>query len=709
MPAEREAWPTVLERTLERYDDGLLRRVVGRLLRPRNQWPRDELVRRTVATTSDVALVDRRLKELDPAEQQLLALVGHSRQPAWALGNLVELLISLGHADGLGPALSLLEAGLLFPVLPESAPGKVKAFDQWLTFGGAENLRVFAHPLAASRAVGADLGMGECPPVVDAGPALEADGLEWPLRLAVLWQMVAGAPLRRTQQGEFFKRDLDRLDNDPLLNGPSPEGLPALPSAGFLAVALAERVGLLTEEDGELRAAPLPAEWEGPLPEVLAALWTALPSIREWTPLDGWRAAEAGGNPFPSACLLVLLLLARLPAGAWADPAALQEWVTAQHPFWAGQEVRPSRRRDWVSPFLFGLAYPLRLVQAARAGETWVARLAPLGRWLLGLADAPAEETAFPKTLLVQPNLEIIAYRQGLTPPLIARLTRFAAWRGLGSACTLQLGPDSVYRALEGGLTFDAILHTLEQHGTRAIPPAVLESLRTWSNKRERISVYPSAALVEFNTAEQLEEALARGFPGVRIGERLAVAASESAIDYSLFRLTASKDYAATPEKCVEVEDDGVTLTVDLARSDLLLESELARFAESVDRPDSNGRRRYRLTPDSLAAGRSGGLTVQGLETWFSQRVGQPPSPASLLLLAGSQWPAAPLRPHLVLHVATPELADGLMQWPDTRELIDARLGPTALSVPADNVDRLRQQLCRAGLSCAERSAERRV
>jgi hypothetical protein len=69
--------------------------------------------------------------------------------------------------------------------------------------------------------------------------------------------------------------------------------------------------------------------------------------------------------------------------------------------------------------------------------------------------------------------------------------------------------------------------------------------------------------------------------------------------------------------------------------------------------------------------------------------------------------PAASLRPHLVLHVATPELADGLMQWPDTRALIDARLGPTALSVPADNVDRLRQQLSRAGLSCAETSSEK--
>jgi hypothetical protein len=317
---------------------------------------------------------------------------------------------------------------------------------------------------------------------------------------------------------------------------------------------------------------------------------------------------------------------------------------------------------------------------------------------LLGLAEAPPVETAFPQTLLVQPNLEIVAYRQGLTPGLIGRLTRFATWQNLGSACTLQLGPESIYRALEGGMTFETILQTLEQHGTRATPAAVIDSLRTWSNKRERISVYPSAALLEFSTPEDLNDALARGFPGVRLSDRLAVVASESAIDYSLFRLTASRDYAAQPEQCVALGDDGVTLTVDLTRSDLLLESELTRFAEPLGQAANNGRRQYRLTPASAAAARAAGLSVQALEAWFRQRVGQAVSPAALLLLGGSQEQPPALRQHLVLHVATEELADGLMQWPATRSLIDDRLGPNALSVAAENVPLLREQLSQIGI-----------
>src|SRR5262249_30616854 len=153
----------------------------------------------------------------------------------------------------------------------------------------------------------------------------------------------------------------------------------------------------------------------------------------------------------------------------------------------------------------------LRVIEASAAGAgSWQVRLSALGRWLLGVGEVPELGAVYPQTLLVQPNLEIIAYRQGLTPALIARLTRFAAWKGLGAACTLQLEPESVYRALESGSSFEEIRLTLEQHGTRAAPQAVLDALRTWANKRERITVYPSATLLEFASVEDLNEALAR-------------------------------------------------------------------------------------------------------------------------------------------------------------------------------------------------------
>src|SRR5205807_1952883 len=150
-----------------------------------------------------------------------------------------------------------------YPVLPEAGSAKLKDFDRWLGQLSGPAGAVFAHPTVAARALGEDLGLPQCPSRKSAGgPLHEADGLEWPLRLAALWQLVSAAPMRRTQQGEFFKRDLDRLLQDPLLNAPPVENLAELPDSGLLAVALAQAEGIIEEKQGELLAVGLPARWE---------------------------------------------------------------------------------------------------------------------------------------------------------------------------------------------------------------------------------------------------------------------------------------------------------------------------------------------------------------------------------------------------------------------------------------------------------------
>ncbi len=722
-------WSDLQRQTLACYDEALLRRVAARLIKPRNEWPVEELIERGAATASNPAVIDRRLKELTSQARQVLALIAHSRQPCWNLGNLVELAIALGHSDGLQPILELLEAGLLYPRLdchgerPQDNGGptrKIKSFEQWMAAPGPAGLLVFTPPEIASRALGEDFGLpdlsaqesGAAEKTELSSPSAihEADGLEWLLRLAVLWQQVAGAPLRRTQQGGFFKRDFERLQQDGLLNAAPANRLADVPDAAFVTIALAELEGMVVDAEGEMRAGPLPPAWDKGLAAALESLWVDLAHLAAWNPLDGWRGGEAtAGNPFPSAYLLAFLLLARLPQEAWVRPETVEQWIVEQHPYWMNESLRPSRQQPWMETFLLGLAYHLRLVQATRGSdEAWRVRLSPTGRWLLGLAETPTLETVFTQTLLVQPNLHIVAYRQGLTTSLIARLTLFAAWENLGAACTLQLQPETVYRALEAGQTFESIRLTLEQHGTRGLPPAVLDSLRTWANKRDRITVYPSATLLEFSSAEDLNEALARGLAALRIADRLAVVASEESIEFRHFRLTGTRDYALPPEKCVQVEPDGVTLSVDLARSDLLLETEMPRFAELIAGSSTNGRRQYRLTPGSLSAARSAGLTLTALESWFHQRAAQPLPPAARLLMSADQVEAPKLRRHLVLHVASEELADGLGQWPQTRDLIEARLGPTALVVAEENVPALRERLIAAGIRLAETEDEAR-
>src|SRR5262245_19735513 len=128
-------WTEQLRQTLKRYDAGLLRTVAGKLFKPRSQWPVEELIDRSLAALQNAAVVDRRLKALGPAGRRLLALIGHSRQPRWRVGSLVEMLMALGHADGLQPIRETLEAGLLHPEL-QTGSSKIKSFEQWLTHSG---------------------------------------------------------------------------------------------------------------------------------------------------------------------------------------------------------------------------------------------------------------------------------------------------------------------------------------------------------------------------------------------------------------------------------------------------------------------------------------------------------------------------------------------------------------------------------------------
>src|SRR5216684_182283 len=105
-----ESVSELLRQTLEHYDEPLLRRVAASLLKPRNQWPREELIERMTTAAENAPLIDRRLQELDSGSRRVLAAVGHSRQPRWRLGNLVEITIALGEPDGLKPIFALVES-----------------------------------------------------------------------------------------------------------------------------------------------------------------------------------------------------------------------------------------------------------------------------------------------------------------------------------------------------------------------------------------------------------------------------------------------------------------------------------------------------------------------------------------------------------------------------------------------------------------------
>ena len=610
---------------------------------------------------------------------------------------------------------------------------------------------LFAHPaaLAAARTV---LPEGDRPPTAGpVGHVREADGLELILRLAAVWQRVEEGPLRQTQQGTLFKRDRERLEDDPVLAGPIADALEPLPDMVALWLGLARGVGLLVAEpSGERIAAARPEFWSENaihLPQMIAI---RLLAWREWHEQGGMR--QEGSTielALPYLRPAILLWLAALPEADWVTLDDLAEHLRGLSPDWGrptflgssppsapataararalAARARPGRPpRRPTSPSSGRLAGP-RVPALPRprgggdAGRSPGRPVDGVGAIHPGARASPGAAPSFDQFLFVQPNFEMIAYRQGLTPTLIGQFSRFARWTQIGAALELKLTPETIYRGLEGGLTSGDILDRLTRHVSRPLPAGVAEALRTWAGRRERVTYHASATLIEFASGEDMERALAlwpetdRAAP-IAISERLLLVEDEAAIPFGRFRMTGSREYRRPPETCVEVESDGVTLTLDLARSDLLVDAELIRFADEQSREPSHGppgypRRRFRVSAESMARALENGQGAAWLAHWFEQRTGGdiPPAIGLLLHAANRPGPAFSTARKLVLHATSPALVDGLLQHPDTRSYLGERLGPTAVVVPDDLLPSLQRALQELGLPPMEPSAPSKI
>ncbi len=691
------------------------------------------------------------LGRLEHGPRLALCLFALTETTAWPMVGLAQALECLG-VEPLATVRALVDVGVL-AMATEAGAERESPGD----LGGRlerepDSLTLRAHPaaLAAARTV---LPAGSRP--VLAGPVgliREADALEPVLRLAALWQRVDEDPLRQTQQGTLYKRDRERLEDDPVLAGPMSDGLEPLPDMAALWLALGFGVGLIVSEpagDGDRVVAAGPEFWAEHaihLPQMIATRWLGL---RQWHEQGGMR--QEGSNvelALPYLRPAVLLWLATLGPEDWVALDDLAAHLRQLAPRWdrlsfgdepaanssptLGSRSRSARagasKTDsgpWgaavgagsgvLESLLLGAAYQLGLVRVAEESGTRrrVVQLAPLGRYFLALGPPPPPRPSFEHFLFVQPNFEIIAYRQGLTPMLIGAFSRFAQWSQIGAALELKLTPESVYHGLEGGLTERSILDRLAQHSARPLPASVAEALRTWSDRRERITYHATATLIEFATREDLEQGMmlwpAESRPPVQIAERLLLVEDESLIPFQRFRLAGSRDYRRAPEACLEVEPDGVTLTLDLARSDLLIDAELTRFAveqpsgatsaSSSDSP-GNPRRRFVVSPASLARAAENGLSPALLAHWYVKRTGAETPPAVRLLLLAASGRPTPLtaqRP-LVLHAPSAQWLDGLLQHPATCNHLGERLGPTTAVIPDESLEAFRRALKDLGL-----------
>jgi hypothetical protein len=653
--------------------------------------------------------------------QPALALLPYMPAAGWSVAELRELL-GYRCATPDKAIRALLGLGLLALYVPHWRVAGMQDFDHALAgYWDNEPSRLVPHPALAQQ----PLARFFEPPqhaIAEVPSARASDGRELLIRVAVLWQRVAQSPVRLTQQATLFKRDQERLFDDPVLCAPLFDEMAPIAEVGQVALELGIALGLLMRDrDSDSLRACMGNVWQEGLPQVQRRMWSALMAAPSPNGSSNGTADSFGLRHVAARRWATMLLLAALEPGDWITLAELDRQLATRPPRWnsarggAAESLRivAAERQsseaaadelddqlNWLEAFLQGVMYQLGAVQLATepASNSAVVRLSALGRWLLASGPTPEPPPPFEKTLLIQPNHEIIVYRQGLTPELLGQLASFCRFKGLGAALELELTADSVYRGLELGRTADEMLGILERHSQRPLPAGVEDSLRTWSQRRERLKLYSGCTVLQFATREELEQALARGVPGERLNDRLLLVADERAVPFNQFRLVGSRDYRHAPTHCVTAAGDGVTWEVELARSDLLVEHELARFAEPVANSPGGERLLYRVTPQSLAAAARLGLGAAYLREWFKQRAGRP-LPASVeLMLQASSRSRVELARLTVLETPTACVADGILQHPDTRSSILRRLGPTTLAVSPERFDTLKAALERMGL-----------
>ncbi len=443
----------------------------------------------------------------------LFAVTEATAMPASGLAHALGIL----GADAVASIVRLLELGLL-AVEPNTELGPVDDLAEAMDRMGPARIQLRVHPSVPRRSARCGPTAGCRRPRARSARSASRTGWSRSSASAPCGSAAGAEPIRQTQQGTLYKRDRDRIEEDPVLAGPVADALVPLPDPAALWLALGNRIGVL-ERDAtgqRLMAAPT-AFWTDNavhLPQMIATGWL---SLRAWHEAAGVPPAVEGDADEPALLYLrpaVLLWLATLGEAEWVTLDDLADHLTARWPGWdrlsidrgpAGgpenpsaananatspssparratsprgrgrQAPEPPRGARLLESILLGVAYPLGLVRAAeeRATGRRAVQLTPLGRYILAAGPTPSPRPAFEQFLFVQPNFEVIAYRQGLTPQIVGRLSRFGWWTQIGAAMELRLTRESIVLGLDSGLTAESMLEVLTRHSQRArCPPA---------------------------------------------------------------------------------------------------------------------------------------------------------------------------------------------------------------------------------------------
>ena len=120
-----------------------------------------------------------------------------------------------------------------------------------------------------------------------------------------------------------------------------------------------------------------------------------------------------------------------------------------------------------------------------------------------GESSSPTPKTSANRTLVVQPNFELLLLQSDL--PTLYNLVPFAVVNQAGIVSRLTLTRPALMRALRSGLSIEKILRILEEHSQKEIAQNVSYTLRDWARLYKEVKI-SQILLLEVATEAQADE-----------------------------------------------------------------------------------------------------------------------------------------------------------------------------------------------------------
>lgn len=123
-------------------------------------------------------------------------------------------------------------------------------------------------------------------------------------------------------------------------------------------------------------------------------------------------------------------------------------------------------------------------------------------------SSASASQAGMPleRSLIVQPNFEILVLQPLQQLAVLNKLDEFATQQSLGEVALYRLSKESILTGLRRGLVGNEIVAFLEQHSAVPLSQNLVISIVEWAAGYERLLLYPSTTLLEVSDPTQLDQ-----------------------------------------------------------------------------------------------------------------------------------------------------------------------------------------------------------